>query len=130
MKQIKMKLVDVEETVDEMEELMELGYEVVEEEPEEYQILQDGWWVEIPELSLCLYDGVFLNYDEEEQEYFADFSITIIREQGQDGFYFEQDGMLISLANYLSGKQSIENLLELECVICIPEEDRVEEPLE
>lgn len=129
MKQIKVKLMEVEEIVDEMEELVELGYDIVKDEPEEYQIIQDGWWVEIPELSLCLYDGIFLNYDEEEQEYLADFSLTIIREQEQEEFYFEQDGMFISLANYLSGKRSIGSLLELDCVICIPEEE-VEKPLE
>lgn len=90
------KLSDVEGVIAEMEELME--------EDTEYRIIRSGWWVYIPELALCLHEGVFLNFEEEEQEYMPDFCITVIRENGQEGWlYYEQDDFLISLANWLHG---------------------------
>lgn len=121
----RMKLIEAEKVVEEMEELLYVTCEVVEEEAGEYRIIREGWWIEIPELNLCLHEGVFLNFDEEEQEYLPDFSITIIRETGQDGWlYFEQDGMIVSLANFMSGRMCMEELWNLECILRIPEENK------
>lgn len=120
----RMKLDEAEDVVAEMEELQDLMDEVVEEEEKVYQIRRESWWIEIPSLCLCLHEGMFLNYDEAEQEYLPDFSITIIRRIGQEGWlYFEQDGMLISLANFLSGRLRMEELCKLECILRIPEEN-------
>ena len=89
---------------------------------EEYQIIRCGWWVHIPELDLCLHEGTFLVYDENEQEFMPDFSITLIRENGQDGWrYYEQDGFVISLANWLRGRYEISVIEDMECVMCRPE---------
>ena len=118
----RMKLIEAEKVTEEMEELLYVTSEVVEEEAGEYQIIREGWWIEIPELHLCLHEGEFLTFDEEEQEYLPDFSITIIRETGQDGWlYFEQDCMIVSLANFMSGRMCMEELGDLECILRIPE---------
>lgn len=119
----RMKLSEIEDVAAEMEELLYVKNEIIQEEEKEYQISREGWWVEIPSLSLCLHEGVFLVYDEEEQEYLPDFSITIIRETGQEGWlYFEQDGMLVSLANFMAGKCSMEEIQNMECILHIPKE--------
>lgn len=115
------KLSDVEGVIAEMEELMEIPEEIMEEDAE-YRIIRSGWWVYIPKLDLCLYEGIFLNFEEEEQEYMLDFCITVIRENGQEGWlYYEQDDFLISLANWLHGAYSIDRLRKLDCMLCKPE---------
>lgn len=115
------KLSDVESVIAEMEELIEVPEEIMEEDTE-YRIIRSGWWVCIPELDLCLHEGIFLNFEEEEQNYMPDFCITVIRENGQEGWlYYEQDGFLISLANWLHGAYSMDRLENLDCVICKPE---------
>ena len=61
-------------------------------------------------------------YDENEQEFMPDFSITLIRDNGQDGWlYYEQDGFVISLANWLRGRYEISVIEDMECVLCRPE---------
>lgn len=67
------KLGEIEDIVAEMEELFDIPDELVEGD-EEYQIIRCGWWVHIHELDLCLHEGVFLVYDENEQEFMLDFS--------------------------------------------------------
>ena len=37
--------------------------------------------------------------------------------------YYEQDGFEITLANYHSGKLTMEAVLELSCLICIPDNE-------
>lgn len=104
------KLSDVESVIAGMEELLEVPEEMMEDDAE-YRIIRSGWWVYIPELALCLHEGIFLNYEEEEQAYMPDFCITVIRENGQDDWlYYEQDGFLISLANWLHGAYSVGRL--------------------
>ena len=70
---------------------------------------------------------MFCNYDVEEKAYLPDFSITVIREVGAEGkegewFYYEQDGFVITLANYLHGSMDISSIEQLSCCICIPDD--------
>ncbi len=38
-----------------------------------------------------------------------DFAVTVVKEEGQDEWiYYEQDGFLITLANYLHGKTDMD----------------------
>lgn len=92
------------------------------------QIVISGWWVHIPELGINLREGVFCNYDETEKEYLPDFAVTVIMEAGteeEEGrwLYYEQDGFEITLANYHSGKLTMEAVSELSCLICIPNKE-------
>lgn len=115
------KLGEIEGVVAEMEELLDIPDELVEGN-EEYQIIRCGWWAYIPELDLCLHEGMFLVYDEQEQAFMPDFSLTLIRENGQEGWlYYEQDGFVISLANWLRGMHGISDIENMECVLCRPE---------
>lgn len=90
---------------------------------EDYQIVISGWWVQIPELGIQLYEGTYCNFDENEQEYMPDFSITVIKEEGEaDWIYYEQEGFLITLSNWLHGREEIERLEQMLCFICKPNE--------
>ncbi|MBD5549391.1 MAG: hypothetical protein HDQ97_18735 [Lachnospiraceae bacterium] len=104
-----------------MEQLAEVPDDCLESD-EDYQIVISGWQVHIPELGLNLHEGVFCNYDEAEGGYLPDFAITVVKEEGQDEWiYYEQDGFLITLANYLHGKTDLEQLEQLSCYIRMPD---------
>ena len=125
--EIPCRLRNVEEIISEMD-LFYVADDILECD-EDYQIVISGWWVRIPELGINLREGVFCNYDETEKEYLPDFAITVIMEAGteeeQEGvwLYYEQDGFEITLANYHSGKLTMEAVLELSCLICIPDNE-------
>jgi hypothetical protein len=114
------RLGEVEEIIAGME-LMEVPDDIMESDVD-YQIVISGWWVHIPELGLNLHEGVFCNYDGEEGGYLPDFAITVVKEEGQEEWiYYEQDGFLITLANYLHGKTDLGQLGQLFCVIRMPD---------
>lgn len=104
-----------------MEQLAEVPDDCLESD-EDYQIVISGWQVHIPELGLNLHEGIYCNYDEEEGGYLPDFAITVVKEEGQDEWlYYEQDGFLITLANYLRGERDLLQLGQLSCFIRIPD---------
>ena len=102
------RLGEVEEILAEMEQLAEVPDDIMESD-EDYQIVISGWQVHIPELGLNLHEGIYCNYDEEEGGYLPDFAITVVKEKGQEEWlYFEQDGFLITLANFLHGRTDLD----------------------
>lgn len=119
------RLGEVEEAVSEME-LYDVPDDIMESD-EDYQIVISGWQVYIPELGIVLHEGVFCNYDEEEQAYLPDFSVTVIKEAAEEEtkegewLYYEQDGFVITLANYLHGKMDISRIEQLSCYIRMPD---------
>ncbi len=119
------RLGEVEEAVSEME-LYDVPDDIMESD-EDYQIIISGWQVYIPELGIALHEGVFCNYDEEEQAYLPDFSVTVIKEAAEEEtkegewLYYEQDGFVITLANYLHGKMDISRIEQLSCFIRMPD---------
>ena len=117
------RLGEVEEILAEMEQLAEVPDDIMESD-EDYQIVISGWWVHIPELWLNLHEGIYCNYDKEEGGYLPDFAVTVVKEEGQteeEWIYYEQDGFLITLANYLHGKTDLGNLEQLFCFIRMPD---------
>lgn len=119
------RLGEVEEAISEME-LYDVPDDIMESD-EDYQIVISGWQVYIPELGIALHEGVFCNYDEEEQAYLPDFSVTVIKEAAEEEtkegewLYYEQDGFVITLANYLHGKMDISRIEQLSCFIRMPD---------
>lgn len=117
------RLGEVEEILAEMEQLAEVPDDCLESD-EDCQIVISGWQVHIPELGLNLHEGIYCNYDEEEGGYLPDFAITVVKEEGQDEWlYYEQDGFLITLANFLHGKTELDlgQLGQLSCFIRMPD---------
>lgn len=118
------RLGEVEEAIGEID-FSDVADDVMES-GEDYQIVISGWWVQIPELGLNLHEGVFCSYDETEKMYLPDFSVSVVVESGEenkegDWLYYEQDGFVITLANYLSGKMDVERIEQLSCFICLPD---------
>ena len=143
------RLIDVEEAVADME-LAEIEDDIAETE-EDMQLIISGWFVYIESLNLTLREGVVCVWDEEEQIFMPDFSVTVfyegnmetedaaaansriedsdLKQSGEsmqsslpsDYLYYEQDGFVISLANWLNGRMSVGEIEQLWCELVIPE---------
>lgn len=78
------------------------------EQDDDHMIYVSADYVLVPSLGLRLYDGVYFQRYED-GEFYADFGLTMIcdadKEPEDEYLYFEQDGMVISLYNYLQATQ-------------------------
>ena len=81
-----------------------------------------GWYVVIPSLGIHVREGVACTFDEEENMFMPDFDVTVVYEgeiASESWMYYEQDGILITLANWLNGRMPIDAIEKLECYIGI-----------
>ena len=79
-----------------------------------------GWYVVIPSLGIHVREGVACTFDEEENMFMPDFDVTVVYEgeiASESWMYYEQDGILITLANWLNGRMPIDAIEKLECYI-------------
>ena len=63
-------------------------------------------------------------WDEGERLFMPDFDVTVVYEgniETQDWLYYEQDGMVVTLGNWLNGRLSCEQIEQLWCELVIPE---------
>ena len=120
------RIYEVEEVISEMD-LLEVKDDIAETD-EDMQLVISGWYVAIPELNLNLREGVVCVWDEEEKIFMPDFAVTVIYEgdiEGKEWIYYEQDGFVVTLANWLNGRLSVEQIEQLRCEIVIPQKDVV-----
>ena len=117
---------EVESIMEEMD-LSEIPEDVAELE-EGYQLVLSGWYVHIPKLHLRLHEGVVGYWDEKIKEYMPDFCVTVIYPENpaeKEYLYYEQDGMMTTMINWLHGKMPIDVIEQLACEILIPQESNV-----
>lgn len=117
------RIYEVEEVISEMD-LTEVKDDTAETD-EDIQLVISGWYVNIPELNLNLREGVVCIWDEEEKLFMPDFAVTVIYEDdivAKDWIYFEQDGFVVTLANWLNGRLPVEQIEQLRCEIVIPQQ--------
>jgi len=75
-------------------------------------------------LNLTLRQGVACIWDTEAGLFMPDFDVTIVYEgniETQEWLYYEQDGMVVTLGNWLNGRLSCEQIEQLWCELIIPE---------
>ena len=73
-------------------------------------------------LGIHVREGVACTFDEEENMFMPDFDVTVVYEgeiASETWMYYEQDGILITLANWLNGRMPIDAIEKLECYIKI-----------
>lgn len=112
------RLGDIEEVITEMD-FSDCDDDIAEIDTE-FQIWISGWKVVIPSLGISVRVGVACAWDEEENMFMPDFSVTVLYEGEADmgsWLYYEQDGFLITLANWLNGRMPINAIEKLECYI-------------
>ena len=117
------RLCDVEEAVSEMEEHMDIADDIAEID-DDMQIVISGWSVYVESLNLTLRQGIACVWDEGERLFMPDFDVTVVYEgniETQDWLYYEQDGMVVTLGNWLNGRLSCEQIEQLWCELVIPE---------
>ncbi|MCQ4754680.1 MAG: hypothetical protein PHD56_06500 [Anaerostipes sp.] len=135
--------------IEEIEEVLaEMDFSDVDDDiaeiDEDFMIQVSGWYLFIPALGITVREGVACVFDEEEKMFMPDFDVTVlyegevdagnsrigdsvVRKSGEceqapipaDFLYYEQDGIVITLANWLNGRMQIEAIEKLECVLKI-----------
>ena len=126
------RLCDVEEAVSEMDEHIDVDDDIAEID-DDMQLVISGWYVYIESLNLSLRQGVACIWDEEEGLFMPDFDVTIVYEgniETQEWLYYEQDGMVVTLGNWLNGRLSCGQIEQLWCELIIPEQNKVEKESE
>ena len=117
------RLYEVEEVIAEMDTL-DVEDDIAETD-EDMQLVISGWYVIIPELNLYLREGVVCIWDEEEKLFMPDFAVTVVYEgdiESKEWLYYEQDGFVVTLANWLNGRLPVEHIEQLRCEIVIPQQ--------
>lgn len=123
------KVSEVEDIIDEFYEndgAFDLDDDPIEIQKDENSIISlDGPEITIPDLDISLRTGTMLyKSDDEDEEYEPDWSLTIIYNMGgspEKYLYYEQDGILTTLHNYLNMVKDKPNkdLSEMDCSIDI-----------
>lgn len=133
------RLCDVEEAVSEMEEFMDIADDIAEID-DDMQIVISGWAVYIESLNLTLRQGTACVWDESSGLFMPDFDVTVVyegnietgysrsgasvvNESGEsmqasfpaDSLYYEQDGFVVTLGNWLNGRMSGGQIEQLWC---------------
>ncbi len=139
------RLCDVEEAISESEELIDIADDIAEID-DDMQLVISGWSVYIESLNLTLRQGIACVWDEEEGLFMPDFDVTVvyegnieagdsrsgasvINESGEsmqasfpaDSLYYEQDGFVVTLGNWLNGRMSGGQIEQLWCELIIPD---------
>ena len=117
------RLGEAEELLSEMD-FSDVDDDIAETE-EDTQLIVSSWWVFLPQLNLQLHEGILCNWDEEKQMFMPDVAVTVVYEADADRteyIYFEQEGMIATLYNWLNGRLSISQIEALKCEIIVPED--------
>ena len=120
------RLCDVEEAVSESEELIDIADDIAEID-EDMQLVISGWAVYIESLNLTLRQGIACVWDEGERLFMPDFDVTVVYEgniESQEWLYYEQDGFVVTLGNWLNGRLSCEQIEQLWCELIIPKQNK------
>ena len=91
-----------------------------------YQLVISGWYVKIPSLNLYLRAGVMCLWDEDEKVYMPDFDVTVIYEDENElssYLYYEQDGFVVTVNNWLHGQLDYEEISQLMCDVVVEREN-------
>lgn len=119
------KLGMVEEIVNEMD-LHNVPDDIIES-GQDCQIVISGWRVHVPKLRINLHQGVLCRYDGEEQAYLPDYAVTVITKPAGEivtegeWVYYEQNGFVLTLVDYLHGDMDISRAEQLPCFIRVPD---------
>lgn len=106
-----------------MDELIDVDDDIAEID-DDIQLVISGWSVYIESLNITLRQGVACIWDEEEKTFMPDFDVTIVHEgniESQVWLYYEQDGFVVTLGNWLNGRSSGGQIEQLWCELIMPD---------
>lgn len=112
-------LKDLDEVMEALQEEDFFAEEImIEEEEGEYAIFVTDLRIVIPELKLELREGFCGQWQEDEEYYMADFSLTAVYDEGSEPEAFlmwEQDSPMVTLYNYT--RKPMDELEQLACIL-------------
>lgn len=117
----KYRLGDIEEATTEMD-LSEIADDVAETD-EIMQLVVSGWSVYVNELDLTLREGIVCIWDDTENMFLPDYSVTVIyegRKPDAEWLYYENDGFTVTVGNWLNGRMPMEQIEQLSCELILP----------
>lgn len=120
----KCRLEDVEEKMAETD-TFDVPDDIAETD-DNYQLVISGWYVKISSLNLHLRAGVMCLWDEDEKIYMPDFDVTVIYEDENElssYLYYEQDGFVVTVNNWLHGQLDYEEISQLMCEVVVEREN-------
>lgn len=83
----------------------------------------DAFTIDIPSLHISIRLGEYCTFDNEEECFMQDFSITLIYNEGETNLanyrYWEQDPPLVAIYNYFSSRYSLDELEQNRCYLYI-----------
>lgn len=126
------RLGEIEEAVSEMEELMDIADDIAEID-DDMQIVISGWSVYVESLNLTLRQGIACVWDEGERLFMPDFDVTVVYEgniDSQEWLYYEQDGFVVTLGNWLNGRMSGGQIEQIWCELVTPETNNTDKESE
>ena len=88
---------------------------------------KSDWSVYVESINLILRQGIACVWDAEEGLFMPDFDVIIVYEgniETQEWLYYEQDGMVVTLGNWLNGRLSCEQIEQFWCELIIPEQNK------
>ena len=115
-----------------MEELIDIEDDIAEID-DEFQIVISGWSVYVESLNLTLRQGIACVWDEGERLFMPDFDVTVVYEgniDSQEWLYYEQDGFVVTLGNWLNGRMSGGQIEQIWCELVTPETNNTDKESE
>ena len=116
---MRFRLFEAEDKVSEMELVTD---DTVAEVDDDMELVLSGWWVYIPDLNISLRQGTVCIWDEEEKIFMPDADVTVVYDGNvteSEWLYYEQDGFVMTLANWLNGRLDMEILEQLWCELIV-----------
>lgn len=122
------KLDNIDDALENLYEEYDITDYIIDVDESNDKINVFGYRVIIPEIGYSVREGVYLCEYEDEDELVADFALSLIyyadEEDPSKYLYWEQDGIEVSLHNFLSiadEKDKTKNLGQLNCKIELEE---------
>lgn len=118
---------EVDEKIAELMDTLEDIDELAVETGEESRIVAYSYKVLFPSLGLYAREGAMLAYDADEQDWYPDFSLTLLYNRENEQLYWGQDGIEVSLYNFLNATNQAKSMEELSALDCVIEVDDTED---
>lgn len=115
---------EVEEKLAELLDRLAPADQFEVESDDNNKIIAYDYKILIPSLDIYARDGAMLAFDAKENDWYADFSLTLLYNKDDEKMYWEQDGIEATLHNFLTAvkkRNSVGAVSDLECIIEISE---------
>lgn len=108
------------------QDLTDLADDILE--TDDMQLVINSWYVIIDSLQVSLRTGISCIWDEAQGMYLPDSRVTVVYEgalAAGEWIAYEQEGVAVTLGDWLDGRLSCEQIEQLWCELIIPEQNKI-----